>query len=86
MLAMQFRPDLRAAQQGVTAARSQESLTRANGKKDLNVSFNYSHGAEHQFRSFLLQYAIPGFRSQSGRNRPHAAAITQAAGARRGSQ
>jgi cobalt-zinc-cadmium efflux system outer membrane protein len=41
--ALQNRPDLRAAQQGVTAARSQLQLQKANGKQDVTVSGNYSH-------------------------------------------
>jgi cobalt-zinc-cadmium efflux system outer membrane protein len=41
--ALQNRPDLRAAQQGVTAADSQYQLQKADGKQDVTVSANYSH-------------------------------------------
>lgn len=41
--ALQNRPDLRAAQQGVTAARSQYELQRSIGKPDVTVQANYSH-------------------------------------------
>jgi outer membrane protein, heavy metal efflux system len=41
--AQQNRPDLRAAQQGVTAARSQYELQRAIGKVDVTIQGNYSH-------------------------------------------
>ena len=41
--AIQNRPDLRAAAQGVTAADSQYQLQKANGKQDVTVSANYSH-------------------------------------------
>jgi cobalt-zinc-cadmium efflux system outer membrane protein len=41
--ALQNRPDLRAAQQGVTAADSQYQLQKANGKQDVTISANYSH-------------------------------------------
>jgi cobalt-zinc-cadmium efflux system outer membrane protein len=41
--ALQNRPDLRAAQQGVTAANSQYELQRAIGKVDVTVQGNYSH-------------------------------------------
>ena len=41
--ALQNRPDLRAAQQGVTAANSQLVLQKANGKQDVTVQGNYSH-------------------------------------------
>lgn len=43
MKALQNRPDLRAAQQGVTAADSQYQLQKANGIQDVTVSANYSH-------------------------------------------
>jgi cobalt-zinc-cadmium efflux system outer membrane protein len=43
MTALKNRPDLRAAQQGVTAANSQLELMKANGKQDVTVSANYSH-------------------------------------------
>ena len=37
------RPDLRAAQQGSTAANSQFDLAKANGKQDVTLQANYSH-------------------------------------------
>jgi cobalt-zinc-cadmium efflux system outer membrane protein len=43
MMALQNRPDLRAAQQGVTAANSQYQLQKANGKQDVTAQMNYSH-------------------------------------------
>jgi len=43
--ALQNRPDLRAAVLGVTAANSQYSLAKANGKQDPTISANYSHAA-----------------------------------------
>ncbi len=43
MKALMNRPDLRAAQQGVTAANSQYLLQKADGKQDVTVSGNYSH-------------------------------------------
>ena len=41
--ALQNRPDLRGADQGITAANSQYLLAKANGKQDLTLSANYSH-------------------------------------------
>jgi cobalt-zinc-cadmium efflux system outer membrane protein len=41
--ALQNRPDLRAAVLGITAANSQYSLAKANGKQDPTISANYSH-------------------------------------------
>jgi outer membrane protein, heavy metal efflux system len=43
MKALQNRPDLRAAQQGVTAANSQYKLQKAIGVQDVTVQGNYSH-------------------------------------------
>jgi cobalt-zinc-cadmium efflux system outer membrane protein len=43
MKALQNRPDLRAAQQGVNAANSQLQLQKANGKQDVTVQANYTH-------------------------------------------
>ena len=43
MKALQNRPDLRAAAQGVTAAQSAFLLAKANGKHDVTVTGNYSH-------------------------------------------
>ena len=43
MKALQNRPDLRAARQGVTAAHSQYELQRSISKPDVTVQGNYSH-------------------------------------------
>jgi cobalt-zinc-cadmium efflux system outer membrane protein len=43
MKALQNRPDLRAAVQGVTAANSGYALAKADGKQDVTVTGNYSH-------------------------------------------
>jgi cobalt-zinc-cadmium efflux system outer membrane protein len=43
MKAIQNRPDLRAAVQGVTAANSGYALAKADGKQDVTVTGNYSH-------------------------------------------
>ena len=44
-LALRQRPDVRAAQLGVTAAESQLALAQANGKRDISASMNYTHVA-----------------------------------------
>ena len=41
--ALQNRPDLRAAQLGVTAANSQHELQKAIGKRDVTGQINYTH-------------------------------------------
>jgi outer membrane protein, heavy metal efflux system len=59
-LAMRSRPDLLAAQRGVTAARSQEALAQANGKRDINAGLSYSHvgGFNTMTASFSMQLPI----------------------------
>jgi cobalt-zinc-cadmium efflux system outer membrane protein len=59
-LAMRSRPDLLAAQRGVTAARSQEALAQANGKRDVNAGLSYSHvgGFNTLTASFNMQLPI----------------------------
>jgi cobalt-zinc-cadmium efflux system outer membrane protein len=58
--ALQNRPDLRAAVLGVTAANSQYSLAKANGKQDPTISANYSHanGISGVTWSFSIPLAI----------------------------
>ena len=65
-LAMRTRPDLLAAQQGVIAARSQELLAEANGKRDLGASFNYSHTAATNSGAFFFNMQIPIFDRNQG--------------------
>ena len=67
--ALQNRPDLRAAQQGVTAARSQLQLQKANGKQDVTVSGNYSHVNGINGATVLFSVPLADLQSQPGRNR-----------------
>jgi cobalt-zinc-cadmium efflux system outer membrane protein len=57
VLASRSRPDLLAAEQSVTAARSQEALARANGKQDLTAGLSYSHTAG--VSSATVSFSIP---------------------------
>ena len=77
MLAMNSRPDLQAARQNIVAARSQESLAVANGKRDLDVSFNYSHVADVNSGAFFFNMQIPIFDRNQGEIARTQAAITQ---------
>jgi len=77
VLAMQDRPDLRAAQQGVTAARSQEALTEANGKKDLGVTFDYTHTGGINSGAFYFNIDLPIFDRNQGEIARSRYAITQ---------
>lgn len=60
------RPDVVAAQKGVTLAQSQHMLEIANGKRDLNTSFNYSHVAGVNTGAFFFNMEIPIFDRNQG--------------------
>jgi cobalt-zinc-cadmium efflux system outer membrane protein len=75
--ALANRPDLRAAQQGVTAARSQYELAQANGKRDLNSTFQYSHVAGLNTGDLLFTMEIPIFDRNQGEIARTRYAITQ---------
>lgn len=77
-LALRERPDLQAAQQGVVAARSQESLAEANGKRDLNVSFDYTHTNGQSSGAFYFSIDLPIFDRNQGEIARTKYAITQA--------
>ncbi len=77
MLAVNSRPDLAAARQGIVAARSQESLAHANGKRDLDVSFNYTHVADINSGAFFFNMQIPVFDRNQGEIARTRAAIAQ---------
>jgi cobalt-zinc-cadmium efflux system outer membrane protein len=76
--ALQLRPDYIAAQQGVNAAQSQHSLAKANGKRDLTTTFDYTHVSDLNAAGLTLSIEIPIFdRNQGEIARTHYA-ITQA--------
>ena len=76
--ALKLRPDLMAAQQGITAAQSQYKLAKANGKRDLTTTFDYTHVSDVNSASFAMSIEIPIFdRNQGEIARTHYA-ITQA--------
>jgi cobalt-zinc-cadmium efflux system outer membrane protein len=76
-LAMRTRPDLRAAQQSVIAARSQELLAEAIGKRDVGASFNYSHVAATNTGAFFFNIQLPIFDRNQGEIARTRYAITQ---------
>jgi outer membrane protein, heavy metal efflux system len=76
--ALKLRPDLMAAQQGVTSAQSQCKLAKANGKRDLSTTFDYTHVADLNAAGFTMNIEIPIYdRNQGEIARTHYA-ITQA--------
>jgi cobalt-zinc-cadmium efflux system outer membrane protein len=77
-LALRSRPDLTAAELNITAARSQEALAEANGKRDLGASFSYTHTAGTSSGAFFFNMDLPIFDRNQG-NIAHARyAIMQA--------
>ncbi len=76
--ALASRPDLRAAQQGVTAANSQYELAKANGKRDVTGQINYTHVADLNTASLFGQVQLPIFDRNQGEIARTQVAITQA--------
>jgi len=72
------RPDLRAAQQVVTAAESQLALQKANGKMDITGTFDYSHTAGASSGSFFYNMPLPIFNRNQGEIARAQYAISQA--------
>jgi len=76
--ALQNRPDLRAAQQGVTAARSQYELQKSIGKRDVTGQVNYTHVSGINTASFFGSIQLPIFDRNQGEILRATYAITQA--------
>jgi cobalt-zinc-cadmium efflux system outer membrane protein len=76
--AMESRPDLRAAQQGITTANSQYELAKANGKQDVTLSGNYSHVNGISALTLSVSVPLPVFDRNQGNIAQTRAAITQA--------
>lgn len=65
-LALRQRPDVRAAQLGVTAAESQLALAQADGKRDVNATINYTHVAAANSVSLFGSIQLPIFDRNQG--------------------
>jgi cobalt-zinc-cadmium efflux system outer membrane protein len=78
LMALRTRPDYRAAQLGLTAARSQYQLARADGKVDPTVTFNYDHLAGLNLGSLFMNIQLPIFNRNQGEIARTNFAITQA--------
>jgi cobalt-zinc-cadmium efflux system outer membrane protein len=72
------RPDLRAAQQSVTAAESQLALQQANGKMDITGTFNYTHTSGLNTGAFYYNMPLPIFNRNQGEIARARFAVTQA--------
>jgi len=76
-VALNLRPDLKAAKEAITAAKSNYQLAKANGKRDLTTSAGYTRVGGANNASFIFNIEIPLFDRNQG-NIAHAhAAITQ---------
>jgi cobalt-zinc-cadmium efflux system outer membrane protein len=64
--ALGLRPDLQAAQRGVTAQQSQIGLAKANAKQDLNVTFDYTHVNASSVGAFYFSIPMPIFNRNQG--------------------
>jgi outer membrane protein, heavy metal efflux system len=76
--ALQTRPDLRAAQQGVTAATSLYQLQKAIGKKDVTAQISYTHVSDVNNVSLFGSIPLPIFDRNQGEIARTDFAITQA--------
>ena len=77
-LALKLRPDLLAAQLGVTASQSQYQLAKANRSRSLTTTFDYTHVSDLNSAGFTVNIEIPIYdRNQGEIARTHYA-ITQA--------
>ena len=76
--ALANRPDLRAAELGVTSATSQYALAKANGKQDVTFSGNYSHASGASAMTFSVSVPLPIFDRNQGNIAQTRVAISQA--------
>jgi len=76
--ALNERPDFRAADLGVTAARSQILLAKANAKVDVNGAFDFSHTAGASSASLFTSFDLPFFNRNQGEIARTGYALTQA--------
>lgn len=77
-LALQNRPDLLAARQGVSAAQSQVGLARANGKMDVTTGVQYTHVTGFNTMDFNFSVPLPLFDRNQGEIARTKFAVTQA--------
>ncbi len=77
MQALQNRPDLRAAVQGVTAANSGYLLAKADGVQDLTVQGNYSHVNGINAATLYASIPLPFFNRNQGEIARTHSVITQ---------
>jgi cobalt-zinc-cadmium efflux system outer membrane protein len=78
LVALKQRPDLLAAEQGVAASQSQYLLAKANGKRNLTTTLDYTHVSGLNSASFIFNIEIPLFDRNQGEIARSHYAIAQA--------
>ncbi len=76
--ALKERPDFQAALLGVTAAQSQIRLAKANGKVDVNGTFDFTHTAGQNTASIFANFELPIFNRNQGEIARTGYTLTQA--------
>jgi cobalt-zinc-cadmium efflux system outer membrane protein len=64
--ALTSRPDLLAAERGVTAVKSQIDLAKANARQDLNATFDYGHVNASNVAALYFSIPLPIFNRNQG--------------------
>ena len=75
--ALRERPDYKAAELGVTAAKSQVGLAKANAKVDVNGTYNFDHVAGENTASIFASFELPIFNRNQGEIARTQYALTQ---------
>jgi outer membrane protein, heavy metal efflux system len=76
--ALRERPDFRAAQMGITAAKSQILLAKANAKVDVNGTYDFTHVSGENTASIFANFELPIFNRNQGEILRTNHALTQA--------
>jgi len=76
--ALRDRPDFRAAELGITAAQSQILLAKANGKVDINGTYDFTHVSAENTASIFVNFQLPFFNRNQGEIARTGYALTQA--------
>jgi len=76
--ALRERPDFRAAELAITAARSQIQLAKANAKVDVTGTFDFTHVSAESTGSLFANFALPIFNRNQGEIARTGHALTQA--------
>jgi len=76
--ALRERPDFRAAELGVTAAKSQILLAKANAKVDVNGTYDFTHVSGENTASIFVNFELPVFNRNQGEIARTNYALTQA--------